>query len=451
MQLDRRLDPCRCGVRAAAVTLAVREQRTSRPASEVRSTRRSSGTARVGRGGLPEGRRDPVRLRAAPSLGRRGGAGWRAASTDHQGRPRRRSSTVCTTFEAGGRRRAARRGDRGEPSLDVYERAERGGLACWRSRTGGWSRAGRLPRERRDRPRAGRLRQLSPTRCCADAADGHRGARRDGVTVKILTGDNELVARTSASRSASTQRRSSPATRSTRTDDAALGARRRAGDGVRARLAGAEEPDHPRAEAPRPRRRVPGRRHQRRALAPRGRRRHLGDDGRGRRARRGRHHPASSRSLRVLHRGILEGRRAFGNVMKYLLMGTSSNFGNMFSMAAASVFLPFLPMLPTQILLNNFLYDLAQITIPTDNVDRAYLPPPAALGHRPHPRLHDLHRAGQLGLRLPDVLRAAARLPRRASRCSTRAGSSSRWRRRRSCCSSSARWETHSGAGRAGG
>jgi P-type Mg2+ transporter len=74
-------------------------------------------------------------------------------------------------------------------------------------------------------------------------------------------------------------------------------------------------------------------------------------------------------SLQVLHDGILEGRRAFGNVTKYLLMGTSSNFGNMFSMAAASVFLPFLPMLPTQVLLNNLLYDLAQITIPTDTVD----------------------------------------------------------------------------------
>jgi Mg2+-importing ATPase len=75
------------------------------------------------------------------------------------------------------------------------------------------------------------------------------------------------------------------------------------------------------------------------------------------------------RSLRVLHDGIIEGRKAFGNVMKYLLMGTSSNFGNMLSMAAASAFLPFLPMLPTQILLNNFLYDLAQVTIPTDNVE----------------------------------------------------------------------------------
>jgi Mg2+-importing ATPase len=80
--------------------------------------------------------------------------------------------------------------------------------------------------------------------------------------------------------------------------------------------------------------------------------------------------------LRVLHDGIIEGRKAFGNVMKYLLMGTSSNFGNVLSMAAASFFLPFLPMLPTQILLNNLLYDLGQLTIPTDNVDETYLQKP---------------------------------------------------------------------------
>ena len=95
------------------------------------------------------------------------------------------------------------------------------------------------------------------------------------------------------------------------------------------------------------------------------------------------------RNLRVLHEGILEGRRSFGNVMKYLLMGTSSNFGNMFSMAAASLFLPFLPMLPTQILLNNFLYDLAQVTIPTDRVDPRFPAQAAALEHGSHPRLHD--------------------------------------------------------------
>jgi Mg2+-importing ATPase len=82
------------------------------------------------------------------------------------------------------------------------------------------------------------------------------------------------------------------------------------------------------------------------------------------------------RSLKVLHDGIIEGRKAFGNVMKYLLMGTSSNFGNMFSMAAASAVLPFLPMLPTQILLNNFLYDLAQVTIPSDNVDPSFIRKP---------------------------------------------------------------------------
>jgi len=79
------------------------------------------------------------------------------------------------------------------------------------------------------------------------------------------------------------------------------------------------------------------------------------------------------RSLSVLHDGIIEGRKSFGNVMKYLLMGTSSNFGNMFSMAVAATFLPFLPMLPTQILLNNFLYDLAQVTIPTDKVDETFI------------------------------------------------------------------------------
>ncbi len=82
------------------------------------------------------------------------------------------------------------------------------------------------------------------------------------------------------------------------------------------------------------------------------------------------------RGLDVLHQGIIEGRKAFGNVMKYLLMGTSSNFGNMFSMAGAFVFLPFLPMLPTQILLNNFLYDLSQVTIPTDNVDATFIQKP---------------------------------------------------------------------------
>jgi Mg2+-importing ATPase len=83
--------------------------------------------------------------------------------------------------------------------------------------------------------------------------------------------------------------------------------------------------------------------------------------------------------LSVLHDGVLEGRRTFGNIMKYIQMGTSSNFGNMFSMAGAALFLPFLPMLPTQILLNNILYDLSEVPIPLDEVDRQELASPKVL------------------------------------------------------------------------
>jgi Mg2+-importing ATPase len=78
------------------------------------------------------------------------------------------------------------------------------------------------------------------------------------------------------------------------------------------------------------------------------------------------------KDLLVLADGINEGRKIFGNTIKYILMGTSSNFGNMFSVAAASVFLPFYPMLPMQILFMNLLYDIANMTLPTDNVDEEY-------------------------------------------------------------------------------
>jgi len=82
------------------------------------------------------------------------------------------------------------------------------------------------------------------------------------------------------------------------------------------------------------------------------------------------------KDLTVLGEGVLEGRRTFGNTMKYVMMGVSSNFGNMFSVAGASLFLPFLPMLPIQILLNNLLYDFSQSTITTDNVDDEYVEKP---------------------------------------------------------------------------
>src|SRR6201993_2371483 len=82
------------------------------------------------------------------------------------------------------------------------------------------------------------------------------------------------------------------------------------------------------------------------------------------------------KSLLVLSEGVLEGRKIFGNIVKYIKMGASSNFGNMLSVLGARIFLPFLPMAPIQVLTNNLLYDFSQTTIPTDRVDAEYLAAP---------------------------------------------------------------------------
>jgi len=79
------------------------------------------------------------------------------------------------------------------------------------------------------------------------------------------------------------------------------------------------------------------------------------------------------RSLMVLEEAVIEGRRTFANINKYIKMTASSNFGNVFSVLIASIFLPFLPMLPIQLLTQNLLYDISQISIPWDNVDKDYL------------------------------------------------------------------------------
>ena len=84
------------------------------------------------------------------------------------------------------------------------------------------------------------------------------------------------------------------------------------------------------------------------------------------------------KSLLVLEAGVVEGRKVFANILKYVRMGASSNFGNMFSVLGASAFLPFLPMAPIQILANNLLYDISQTAIPTDDVDAEQL-------HKPKP------------------------------------------------------------------
>ena len=77
-----------------------------------------------------------------------------------------------------------------------------------------------------------------------------------------------------------------------------------------------------------------------------------------------------------MHDGVREGRTVFGNIVKYIRMSTSSSFGNMLSVLGASIFLPFLPMAPVQVLFNNLLYDLSQIAVPTDRVDEEYLAQP---------------------------------------------------------------------------
>jgi Mg2+-importing ATPase len=82
------------------------------------------------------------------------------------------------------------------------------------------------------------------------------------------------------------------------------------------------------------------------------------------------------KSLLVLNDGVIEGRRVFGNIMKYIRIAASSNFGNMLSVLGASAFLPFLPMAPVQVLLNNLLYDVSQTALATDNVDRDYVAQP---------------------------------------------------------------------------
>ena len=130
----------------------------------------------------------------------------------------------------------------------------------------------------------------------------------------------------------------------------------------------------------------------------------------------------------MLQEGVIEGRKVFGNITKYIKMGASSNFGNMFSVLGASMFLPFLPMAPIQVLTNNLLYDFSQTAIPTDNVDEEYLAVAAPLGHRQHLQIHGVHRADQLDLRLRDLRHDAVScsMPGTIRRCSRPDGSSNR-------------------------
>jgi Mg2+-importing ATPase len=82
------------------------------------------------------------------------------------------------------------------------------------------------------------------------------------------------------------------------------------------------------------------------------------------------------KSLSDLKEGVIDGRKIFGNTMKYMMMATSSNFGNIFTVSVTSLFLPFLPILPAEILFSNLIYDASQVTIPSDNVDKDWISSP---------------------------------------------------------------------------
>ena len=208
-----------------------------------------------------------------------------------------------------------------------------------------------------------------------DVADSLRALARDGVSVKILSGDNELVARHVCEQVGLDAREIVIGAQVDKLDQDALGviAERVS---VFARVSPAQK--HRIVLALKARRAVVGFLGDGINDAPS---LHAADVGISVAnavdvARDAADIVLGERDLGALHAGVIEGRKAFANVMKYLLMGTSSNFGNVLSMAAASLVLPFLPMLPTQILLNNFLYDVAQVTIPGDNVDASQLTSP---------------------------------------------------------------------------
>ena len=208
-----------------------------------------------------------------------------------------------------------------------------------------------------------------------DAADCLRALARDGVTVKILSGDNELVVRHVCNQVGLDTREVVTGTQLDELDQDALGAIAERVN-VFARVSPAQK--HRIVLALKSRNAVVGFLGDGINDAPS---LHAADVGISvvnavDVARDAADIVLGERDLGALHAGVIEGRKAFANVTKYLLMGTSSNFGNMLSMAVAALVLPFLPMLPTQILLNNFLYDMAQVTIPGDNVDASQLVAP---------------------------------------------------------------------------
>ena len=201
------------------------------------------------------------------------------------------------------------------------------------------------------------------------AAPAIAALKQHGVSVKILTGDNELVSRKICGEVGLPTEHTLVGSQVEAMSDEEL-ARAAEKATLFARLSpAAQAAHHPGPASRRARRRFHGRRHQRFArpcgpptwASPSTRAVDI--------AKEAADVILLEKSLMVLEEGVLEGRKVFANILKYIRMGASSNFGNMFSVLGASVLLPFLPMLPIQILTNNLLYDFSQVPIPADNVD----------------------------------------------------------------------------------
>ena len=118
------------------------------------------------------------------------------------------------------------------------------------------------------------------------------------------------------------------------------------------------------------------------------------------------------KSLMVLEQGVIEGRRTFVNMLKYIRMTASSNFGNVLSVLVASAFLPFLPMLPIHLLVQNLLYDLSQTAIPFDNVDDEALQAPQHWAPQELLRFMLIFGPDQFGVRHPDLRADVEGVPR---------------------------------------
>ena len=294
---------------------------------------------------------------------------------------RQASAAVARAHERGGSARAGGRVPLARPSRDAYSRDDEVDLVL-----------------------AGFVSFADPV--LPDVAEVLAELKRDGVTVKILTGDNELVARHVCQSIGLADLQIVTGEEIERIDDAGAWSPRGAGLGVHACLAGSEEPDHPGAQAPGPRRRIHGRRHQRRPVAAHRGCRHFGDDGRRCRTRRGGCHSRTAQPARLASRDSRRppGLRQHDEVpadgdelefRQHVQHGGGVGVPAVPADAADADPLEQLPVRP------------GPGHHPQRQRRRCLSAAAAALGHAGHPRLHAVHRADQLDLRLSHLLRVA--------------------------------------------